>query len=75
MIAVSGLMIGGLYWSGYKSGLAMGIALAQMLDGSPYPFYQYHMDNTGLSKLSYTDRLEIIDFNVVDHLQGEYGHE
>jgi probable phosphoglycerate mutase len=56
-------------------GAAMGIALAQMLDGSPYPFYQYHMDNTGLSKLSYTDRLEIIDFNVVDHLQGEYGHE
>lgn len=27
MIAVSGLMIGGLYWSGYKSGMAMGIAL------------------------------------------------
>ena len=28
MIAVSGLMIGGLYWSGYKSGIVMGIALA-----------------------------------------------
>jgi broad specificity phosphatase PhoE len=50
-------------------GAAISIALAQMLDGSPYPFYQYHMDNTGLSKLSYTSRLEMIDFNILDHLQ------
>jgi probable phosphoglycerate mutase len=61
-------------------GAAIGIALAQMLDGSPYPFYKYHMDNTGLSKLSYTDKLEMIDFNVVEHLQEdqlqeEKGHD
>lgn len=56
-------------------GAAIGIALAQMLDGSPYPFYQYHMDNTGLSKFLFTDKLEMIDFNLVDHLQEESGHD
>jgi probable phosphoglycerate mutase len=55
-------------------GAAIGIALAQMLDGSPYPFYQYHMDNTGLSRFLFTDTLELIDFNRVDHLNEENGY-
>jgi len=55
-------------------GAAIGIALAQMLDGSPYPFYQYHMDNTGLSKFMLADKLEMVDFNLVDHLDEESGY-
>jgi broad specificity phosphatase PhoE len=50
-------------------GAAMGIALAQILEGRPYPFYQYHMDNTGLSKFRWADGLEMIFFNQVEHLQ------
>ncbi len=49
-------------------GAAIGIALAQLLDGQPYPFYQYHMDNTGLSKFIFTDRIEMVFFNQIEHL-------
>jgi broad specificity phosphatase PhoE len=49
-------------------GAAIGIALAQLMDGAPFPFYQYHMDNTGLSKFIYADNIELVFFNKVDHL-------
>ncbi len=50
-------------------GAAIGIALAQLLDGAPYPFFKYHMVNTGLSKFMFTDKLEMVYFNFTDHLQ------
>jgi len=49
-------------------GAAIGIALAQLMDGTPFPFYQYHMDNTGVSKFIYSETIEMVFFNKVDHL-------
>lgn len=49
-------------------GAALAITLANLLDGAPVPFYQYHMDNTGITKLIWRDRPVIEFFNVRDHL-------
>lgn len=49
-------------------GAAMAIALAKLLDGAPMPFYQYHMENTAITKLVWQDEPIIEFFNWQDHL-------
>ncbi len=49
-------------------GAAMAIALAGLVDGGPMPFYQYHMENTAITKLVWRDSPVIEFFNACDHL-------
>jgi broad specificity phosphatase PhoE len=50
-------------------GAAIGIALAQLLENKPFPFHDYHMDNTAMTKLRLKDdEAEIEFFNRADHL-------
>jgi len=49
-------------------GAAMGIALTHLLDNRVYPFHDYHMVNTGYSKLVWSSEPILEFFNVSDHL-------
>ncbi|MBD3646732.1 MAG: histidine phosphatase family protein [Pseudomonadales bacterium] len=49
-------------------GAALAITLASLLDGGPMPFYQYHMDNTGITKLIWHDKPVVEFFNQREHL-------
>ena len=49
-------------------GAAMAIGLATLLDGSPFPFHEYHMSNTGISQLRFGQVAELIEFNDTTHL-------
>jgi len=51
-------------------GAAMAIALATLLKGSALPFNDYHMDNTGVSKLVLGKTPKLVFFNRVTHLEG-----
>jgi len=44
--------------------------MAQLLDGSNYPFYQYHMGNTGISCLRTGDEIVLDYFDSQRHLSG-----
>ena len=50
-------------------GAAMGVALATLLRGAAFPFDEYHMANTGVSKLVLGGKApRLVFFNQVDHL-------
>ena len=50
-------------------GAAMAIAFAKILKGSPFPFFDYHMSNTGVTHLDWLSEPVIRDFDNVTHLQ------
>ncbi len=50
-------------------GAAMAIALAGLLDGKPFPFFQYHTSNTGLSKLVFGESPRLDFFDRTEHLE------
>ena len=50
-------------------GAAMAIALAGLMDGKPFPFFQYHTSNTGLSKLVLGGDPRLDFFDRTDHLE------
>lgn len=50
-------------------GAAMAIALAGLMDGRPFPFFQYHTSNTGLSKLILGESSRLDFFDRTDHLE------
>ena len=50
-------------------GAAMAIALAGRMDGKPFPFFQYHTSNTGLSKLVLGGDPRLDFFDRTDHLE------
>lgn len=52
-------------------GAAMGIALTHLLENRVYPFHEYHMVNTGYSKLVWSSEPKLEFFNMSDHLAGE----
>ena len=47
----------------------MAIAFAKILKGSPFPFFDYHMSNTGVTHLDWFSDPVIRDFDNVTHLQ------
>ncbi len=49
-------------------GAAMAIALSDLLKGSPFPFFDYHMSNTGVSQLVWGDSVALASFNDTAHL-------
>ncbi len=49
-------------------GAAMAIALADLFTGSPYPFFNYQMSNTGVSRLKWGESPELMSFDDTDHL-------
>ena len=49
-------------------GAAIGIALTQLLAKRVYPFHDYHMVNTGYSKLNWSSDPYLEFFNSSDHL-------
>ncbi|HIG44300.1 MAG: histidine phosphatase family protein [bacterium] len=49
-------------------GAAMAIALSELLKGSPFPFFDFHMSNTGVSQLVWGDSVALTSFNDTDHL-------
>lgn len=49
-------------------GAAMGIVLSHLLDNRVYPFHNYHMANTGYSKLIWSAEPELEIFNACEHL-------
>lgn len=49
-------------------GAALAIALSVVLLGKAFPFYDYHMDNTGVSVLHWGPDPELIYFNGTAHL-------
>ena len=50
-------------------GAAIAIALATLIDGQAFPFYDYHMDNTGISVLKWGDKPSLVEFNGTQHLE------
>ena len=50
-------------------GAAMAIAFAKILTGSPFPFSDYHMSNTGVTHLDWYAEPVIRDFDNINHLQ------
>jgi broad specificity phosphatase PhoE len=51
-------------------GAAVGILFAHFFQSAPYPFHEYHMVNTGISKLVWDDELPVLEiFNLSEHLQ------
>ncbi len=51
-------------------GAAMGIALTHLLENRVFPFHDYHMENTGYSKLVWDAEPSLEFFNRSDHLAG-----
>ena len=49
-------------------GAAMAIALASLLKGSPHPFHEYHMSNTGVTQLDWSDKPVLSVFDDTSHL-------
>ena len=49
-------------------GAAFGILLAGYLTGTPFPFNEHHLSNTGIAHLRMTDNVELLRFDDVDHL-------
>ena len=50
-------------------GAAFGVTLSQLIKKDPYPFFPYHMDNTAVSKLVWSDaKVELEFFNNSEHL-------
>jgi 2,3-bisphosphoglycerate-dependent phosphoglycerate mutase len=49
-------------------GAAMAIALTQLLQGTAYPFNEFHMANTGISKLILQPTPALLFFNHTGHL-------
>ena len=49
-------------------GAAIGIVLTRLLDKRVYPFDDYHMVNTGYTKLNWSSEPYLEFFNVTDHL-------
>jgi len=49
-------------------GAAMAIVLSHLLHGSPYPFDNYHMSNTGVSELVWDETWDLRSFNQTHHL-------
>ena len=49
-------------------GAAIAIMLAHFLEPAPYPFHQYHMVNTGISKLVWGDEPLLEVFNLAEHI-------
>lgn len=49
-------------------GAAMGIVLTHLLDNRTFPFHNYHMANTGYSKLIWSPVAELEIFNACEHL-------
>ncbi|MBQ73821.1 MAG: hypothetical protein CMQ20_02210 [Gammaproteobacteria bacterium] len=52
-------------------GAAMGIALAHLLENRVFPFHDYHMENTGYSRLIWSSEPRLDIFNACGHLPGE----
>jgi probable phosphoglycerate mutase len=50
-------------------GAAMAIALTQLLQGTAYPFNDFHMGNTGISKLVLRPSPALLLFNHTGHLE------
>jgi len=49
-------------------GAAFAIAMSVVLLGKAFPFYEYHMDNTGVSVLHWGPDPELVQFNETAHL-------
>lgn len=49
-------------------GAAVAILLAHFFEPAPYPFHEYHMDNTGISKLVWGDAPVLEVFNQAEHI-------
>ena len=50
-------------------GAAIGVTLSQLLHDKPFPFHDYHMNNTAISKLLLTESgVDLEFFNRFDHL-------
>lgn len=49
-------------------GAALGIALTHLLENRVYPFHDYHMVNTGISKLIWSLKPRLEFFNMSEHL-------
>lgn len=49
-------------------GAAVGIMLAHFFNAAPYPFHEYHMVNTGISKLVWDDEPILEVFNLSEHV-------
>ena len=49
-------------------GAAMGIAMTHLLENRVFPFHDYHMVNTGYSKLVWSSEPRLEFFNVSEHL-------
>lgn len=49
-------------------GAAVGIMLAHFFNAAPYPFHEYHMVNTGISKLVWADEPILEVFNLSEHI-------
>ena len=49
-------------------GAAVAILLAHFFEPAPYPFHDYHMDNTGISKLVWGDEPLLEVFNLSEHV-------
>lgn len=49
-------------------GAAMAIAFAKLLQGSPFPFHDYHMSNTGVTHLDWSAAPAISQFDSTAHL-------
>ncbi len=50
-------------------GAALAIAMSQMLEQKPYPFYPYHMSNTGVSELTVDASVKLVAFDQTNHLE------
>jgi len=50
-------------------GAAMAILFAHFFEPAPYPFHDYHMANTGISKLVWGEKPVLEMFNLSDHTQ------
>lgn len=51
-------------------GAAMGIAMTHLLENRVFPFHNYHMVNTGYSKLVLSSEPRLEFFNMSEHLTG-----
>ena len=49
-------------------GAAVAILLAHFFEPAPYPFHEYHMDNTGISKLVWGSEPTLAFFNRAEHI-------